>query len=254
MNRIYIVLLYILSLVTLSCGYDSFEDIELSKQQWSVTHRICELTSSPYSIQEDVIIEGVVVANDSSGNFYQEFYLQQADTAGYVSAHSSLRVRLNYFDSYIDFPLGATIAINLKGWVVRQIDDALIVGIQANDLSSIPELIPTRMIALSQTNSQLKSLQISPLKLKIEQIESSHIGQKVQLDSLYFTEQIGIYSGERELKALNSDSKISLYTSPYSNLATEGVKNGVLSIEAIVVQRDKELQLMVNSLSEITKL
>ncbi len=254
MNRVNIVLLYILSLATISCGYDSFKEMELSKQQWSTTHRISELESSPYSIQKDVIIEGVVVANDSSGNFYQEFYLQQADTTGNNSGYSSLRVRINYFDSYIDFPLGATIALNLKGLVVRRVDDALVVGIQANDISSIPELIPTRMITLSQTNYQLNSLQIAPLRLKIEDIEAKHIGQLLSLDSLYFSEQLGVYSGERELKEVGGDNKIMLYTSPYSDLATEGVENGIISIEAIVVQRDKKLQLMVNSLDKITKL
>ncbi len=58
-------------------------------------------------VNSDVIIEGVVTADDQSGNFYKEINIQDA-TGG-------LGVKMNVFDIFQSFPIGTKIAIRCNG-------------------------------------------------------------------------------------------------------------------------------------------
>lgn len=236
------------------CNYNLFDDTNSVQEQWNATHKISELTNSPYTIKDDIIVEGVVVANDSTGNFYNEFYIQEATTSYLADKFYALRVRLNYYDSYINFPTGSTIAINLKGLVVYNTEIGVVVGVQSDEITTEPELIPTQNTALTHTNIQIRTLELSPQKLKLSEITSYHIGQSVLIDSLYFKNQVGSYSGAKELGEIGTTTQIKLNTSSYSDFAASGVQNGVFNIEAIVIQGDTSLELKINSLSKITKL
>ncbi len=64
-------------------------------------------------ITDDLVVVGVVSANDKSGNLYKELYLQ--DTSGAIS------ILLNATGLYNNFPVGRQIAIKLKGlWLNNQ--------------------------------------------------------------------------------------------------------------------------------------
>ena len=55
----------------------------------------------------DAVIGGIVIANDSSGNFHKEIVIQ--DTTG------GLVILLNGYDLYLDYPVGSKIFIRVKG-------------------------------------------------------------------------------------------------------------------------------------------
>ena len=62
------------------------------------------------AIEDEVIIKGVVVADDRSGNFYQNFILQD-ETGG-------IEVRHSIANAYNFFPIGREIFIKCKGLVL----------------------------------------------------------------------------------------------------------------------------------------
>lgn len=62
------------------------------------------------AIEDDVIIKGVVVADDRSGNFFNSFILQD-ETAG-------IDVRISISNAYNFFPIGREIYIKCKGLVL----------------------------------------------------------------------------------------------------------------------------------------
>lgn len=67
-------------------------------------------------IESDLAVKGFVSSSDATGNFYKEFYLQDASenpTAG-------IGVYLNQVDSYNQFNLGREVYINLKGLYVGE--------------------------------------------------------------------------------------------------------------------------------------
>lgn len=68
-------------------------------------------TGVNYQFTEDKIIEGVVTADDKSGNFYKQIVIQDS-TGGIV-------VLLEATSLYTSYPIGRRVAIKLKGlWVV----------------------------------------------------------------------------------------------------------------------------------------
>ena len=59
------------------------------------------------NVTEDLIIEGVVIADDASGNFYRQIILQDA-TGG-------IELRLNKNELYNDFPIGRQLFVKANG-------------------------------------------------------------------------------------------------------------------------------------------
>src|SRR5688500_7260470 len=61
-------------------------------------------------INTDIIIEGIVVANDKSGNLYKEIYIQDA-TGG-------LNILLDANSLYTSFPVGRKVFIKANGLAI----------------------------------------------------------------------------------------------------------------------------------------
>ncbi len=63
----------------------------------------------------DVVFEGVVVANDVSGNVYQKIVLSELTPAGNIE---SINVSIKSTNLFSFFPLGQAVRVNLKGlWI-----------------------------------------------------------------------------------------------------------------------------------------
>lgn len=69
-----------------------------------------------FKVNEDLVIEGVVVANDVSGNLYQTLMIRNIDAA--AGTDQSIIVAVKNTCLYPYFPLGQRIRINLNGLYV----------------------------------------------------------------------------------------------------------------------------------------
>ena len=66
-------------------------------------------------VEEDLVFEGVVVANDKSGNVYQKIVLSEQTPAGYIE---SINLNIKNTNLFAYFPLGQAVRVNLKGlWI-----------------------------------------------------------------------------------------------------------------------------------------
>ncbi|MEM9886245.1 MAG: DUF5689 domain-containing protein [Bacteroidota bacterium] len=72
-------------------------------------------------VNEDVAVEGVVVANDEGGNFFKHMYIQNENGQG-------LRVNLNVTDIEDRFPVGTKVAVNANGFYLGLIQGQLQLG------------------------------------------------------------------------------------------------------------------------------
>lgn len=68
----------------------------------------------------DMIIGGVVIANDSSGNFYKQIVLQ--DSTGGIA------VSIDDYNLYASFPIGRKVYVKLKGLFMSENDGLIYVG------------------------------------------------------------------------------------------------------------------------------
>lgn len=86
-------------------------------------------------ITEDLIIEGVVIANDKTDNFYKSIVIQDS-TAG-------ITVRLDGFSLFNIYPIGRKIFIRLKGLWLGDYGGMIQLGAGVNRSDpQFPELIP----------------------------------------------------------------------------------------------------------------
>ena len=121
MNRIALALLASIALSFASCVKKDYElppDTSNDDPMLPVSHTIEELKAlngvfdyrtggDTTLITRDVVISGVVTANDKSGNIYQAIYIE--DSTG------GLKVAIDAFSLYNDYPVGRKIYIRCKG-------------------------------------------------------------------------------------------------------------------------------------------
>lgn len=111
MKRIY----YIISALILLASCEEFQPVftgkydepdAYKKETLEATHTIAQLaamykTGKPVTIDEDIIIKGVISTTDKPGNFYKSFYIQD-ETGG-------MEVKLGKNGLYNDYKLGQTV-------------------------------------------------------------------------------------------------------------------------------------------------
>lgn len=131
-------------------------------------------------IESDLVVKGYVTSSDQTGNFYKEFYIQDAPenpTAG-------VGVVLNQVDTYNQFNQGREIYIKLKDlYVGLNSSDVLTIGGQA-DGSEVGEItanqIPDFVFRSSTTATMV------PFAADPSDINDSHMGMLVALQNVQF--------------------------------------------------------------------
>ena len=181
-------------------------------------------------VQEDLVISGVIVGDDESGNIYKNLYVN--DGSG------TLVVGINATGLYAFLPVGQKIAINCKGlWK----DHVKVIG--QPDLS-YPELVPMEIDEawLSSANKADAAFFV-----KINDAEF------VEADGLtqYAPEAEGDGGNgvNRTLKVGNTN--IPFRTSTYANFATNYMKMGKVDVTGLLTQYNGEWQLTVRTSRDI---
>ena len=77
------------------------------------------ILGSTENITTDDIIEGVVIANDSSGNFYKQIIIEDS-TAG-------IAINIDDYNLYTAYPVGRNVFIKLNGLILY--DDNRLISI-----------------------------------------------------------------------------------------------------------------------------
>ncbi len=114
MKRTPVIVLLCMSLISIfsSClkkDFDAPPDNSQYDPGLTVTHTIAQLQAMPQGIPiaEDVVVAGIVVMDDKSGNYYKKIVVQ--DTSG------GIEVLLDQSNLYNDYPVGRKIYIRCKG-------------------------------------------------------------------------------------------------------------------------------------------
>lgn len=105
-------LILLLPLVAVGCGYDSFRPYEPCESQPLVPNAPVSVVvgcveQSGGRVPEGVVVEAQVVANDVAGNFYRTIVLQDASGA--------VELNVGLYDLHNSFPLGATVRVAMGG-------------------------------------------------------------------------------------------------------------------------------------------
>ena len=226
--------------------------IEQLKSQFISNQEATEIVS-------EIAVKGYVSSSDATGNFYKEFFIQDAPE----DPTAALKISLNQVESYNQFNVGREVYIYLKNLFLGETnsgDGVFTIGGSMNGDGEIEELtaneVPLYLFRSSTT---------APIVPKVvSALTSADIGIYVSIESTEFPEsQVGLpyvsptddYDTQRIVQRCSGFSYATflLETSSFANFANDILPSGGGTISGIVSKDyfGDNLVLVLNSVSDV---
>lgn len=239
-----------------SCVKDKFDapplqgqdpDITANFTLDSVIGRSAAIGGQIYEFNEDLVVSAVVVADDKSGNFYQNIILEDS-TAG-------ISLRIDRSSLYTEYPVGRRLFIKLRGLSVGTFAGLYQIGININNAV---EPIPSSVV----DNYILKGvwgLPVVPHVVSINQLNDSYQNKLIELNGVEFTaadagknyaDGYNKASINRNLKDCNGGNII-VRTSGYANFANNKTPLGNGKLLAVYSTYNGDGQLLIRGLDDV---
>ncbi|WP_299672396.1 DUF5689 domain-containing protein [uncultured Polaribacter sp.] len=223
------------------------DSIQANKYQLKSIQEVKSLYISgnePLKVVSDIVIKGYVVSSDQQGNFFREFYLQDAPenpTAG-------IKVSLNLNDSYNKFNMGREVYIYLKDLYIGETnagDGVIAIGgkINPTDVNEV------QSITLHQMENHLfrskNTETIVPKLVSLAGLNASDIGTFVIVQEVIFPTNLAGKSYVDPTEDFDTQRKIQscqtlgfaallVETSSFASFANKTLPTGGGSLKAVV--------------------
>ncbi|HMU45717.1 MAG TPA: DUF5689 domain-containing protein [Chitinophagaceae bacterium] len=251
------------SLVLFSCKKTFDEPQGPTDPGLTPTHTIRQLkamhtTSGAYDIiNSDIIISGVVVANDKSGNLYKEIYIQDG-TAG-------INLLLDANGLYNSFPVGRKVYVKCNGLCISDYNRLVQLGVKAT-VAGTPsiEAIASNLIDKYVIGGTLNNT-VTPKVVTVSQLttsmQDSLLGTLIQLNNYEFVPgdtsktfaDTSAYKNSVNLTVRNcqANSSIIIRSSGYANFAGVSAPNGNGTLTAIYTLFGTTKQLIIRDTADV---
>lgn len=205
-------------------------------------------------ITSDLVISGVVVADDKSGNLYKQLYIQDA-TGG-------LQILLDATNLYGTYPVGRRIFIKCKDLCISDYNGLMALGVKAtvNGLPSqegIPANVISRFVIGGSIGNPVTPIVVTQNQLGTN-MQDQYLGSLIQLDGYEFSDTTDTFSDTSAYKStVNLDIKncsgqtIIIRTSAYANFAAKKVPGGNGSVVAIYTTFGTTKQLLLRNAEDV---
>lgn len=219
-------------------------------------------TAQAYDIvTSDLIISGVVVADDKSGNTYKQLFIEDA-TGG-------LQVLLDANSLYGTYPVGRRIFIKCKDLCLSDYNNTMELGVKAivggvPSLEGIPASLINKYVIGGSLNNPVVPTPVTYTQLNTVYAPSTqpwqhpYIGRLIQLQDYAFTTPTSSYCDTSAYKAtLNRDIKdcsggfLTVRNSAYANFAAQPLPTGRGSIAAIYTVFGSTKQLLLRNTDDV---
>ena len=187
-------------------------------------------------ITSDLIISGIVVADDRSGNLYKQLFIQDA-TGG-------LQILLDANSLYGTYPVGRKVFIKCKDLCISDYNGTMELGVKAT-VGGLPSIegIPANLISKYVIGGSINNV-VTPIVVTQSQLgtnmQDKYLGCLIQLDNYEFLDTTLTFSDTSAYKSTqNTEIKncaseiITIRTSAYANFAGVKVPGGKGSVVAI---------------------
>ena len=250
MKKLAFLFIGLLALTFTSCVDDDFDtpEILVPSVDFDSNTTIADLISSYSggldSIGDNKIIQGVVVANDESGNIYKTLYIQDA-TAG-------IQIAIDRTSMYTEFKVGQRVYIKCQGLYLGNYGTCPQLGYIYNGaIGRIPDV----MVADHIFRDSLPGAAPSPTNLKIPTITSANLNTLIQIDSVHF-EEVGqtfstTTSTTNRTIVDEQGNTLILRTSNYANFAANTLPQGRGSVVGIISVYNGDYQLYIRDLNDL---
>lgn len=240
----------LLAAVFTSCVDDEFDqpDIVIPTVDFDSNCSIANLKASYPgtldSIEADTIIQGIVVANDESGNFYKTIVIQDA-TGG-------IELKIDRYDMYTEFKVGQRVYVKCRGLFLGDYGSLVQLGyIYNGEIGRIPDVMVDDHIFRDSLPGNAPAAAL----LTIPTLTTDYLSMLVQFDSVHFTEPGLTFSEStgttnRTLED-ESGNQILVRTSNYANFAADQIPDGIGSIRGILSVYNGDYQLYLRDINDI---
>ena len=229
------------------------------------THTIAQLKAqfatiiSGNSVQEvtdDIIIEGVVVANDETGNVYKQFIIN--DETG------AIIIGVNDVGLYAMVPIGQRVRINCKGLHIGGYGKMAQIGGLYNgkvgrmNKSVYPKHV--RLVGAPDLNQAEMQPQVIDESFFTNE-NKNNLAKFVRLENVTITEANGteLWAPEEKKNSSNvvernikmGNTKVVLRMSTYADFANEAIPTGSLNINGVMTRYNDYWQFVISSTNDI---
>ena len=201
--------------------------------------------------EEDLVVSGYVVSDDTSGNHYKLLYLQDAPENPKVS----LPVLIDQTQLHAHYPVGRKVFLKLKGLSIGYRFGVLSLGVnQGGTLAPIHS---------SKIDEHLfrscEQVPIVPKKVTLSELNTSMVGMWVVLEHMQFAAKergnsyadTGTHSVDRMLQQVSEncllEAEIPLRTSGFASFKSESLPLGKGAVKALLTAYYSDLQLVLHS-------
>ncbi len=205
---------------------------------------------SSETITTDDIIEGTVVANDSSGNFYKQIIIEDS-TAG-------IAINIDDYNLYTSYPIGRNVFVKLNGLILYDDNKLIEIGGSKdanNNINPIASPLKNNYVIKGTVNNP-----VVPKVVDISDLNDSYQNMLIQLNDLEFDEAdtSKLYADTSASKnAVSyllkncSNKSITLRTSGFASFAGVNVPNGNGSITCIYSVYNTSKQIYIRDTSDV---
>ncbi len=199
------------------------------------------------TVNDTVVIQGIVVANDESGNFYKTLVIQ--DHSG------ALEVKLNRTNLYTEFKVGQRVFIKCGGMFLGTYGGLIQLGYIYN--GSIGQL-PDIMIDAHLFRDSLPGAPPAERMLTIPSFSANDLSVLVKIENVHFPESGEVFALSSSIQSatnrnLEDDdgNVVILRTSGYANFAAALLPKGKGSIVGILSVYNGDYQLYIRDLKDL---
>ncbi len=249
-KNIFKILIFVSIILTVSCIKEDFDTppIKIPKVDFTSNTTIAELKSlynnDLDSITEDIIIQGIIIANDESGNLYKTLFIK--DNSG------GIEIKIDKTGLYNEFKLGQRVFIKCQGMYMGKYGKMQQLGYVFNNaIGRLPDVLVSKHLYKDSLPGPIPKPQL----ISIPEITSANLGTLIRLDDIYF-DTPGLPFAEQQTTTNRilkdaADNSIILRTSNYADFATEVLPEGIGSVVGIISVFNNDLQLYIRDLDDL---
>lgn len=200
--------------------------------------------NEPLKVASKIVVKGYVISSDQKGNYFREFYMQ--DAPEYPTA--GLKVSLNLSNNYNKFNFGREVYISLKDLYIGETnsgDGIITIGGKINPTDALEiQSVSTNQLEKHVFRSE-KTVEIIPKLVSLAGLNSSDIGTFVKVDNVVFPTNLQGKSFVDPTEDFDTQRKIQtcqtlgfadllLETSSFASFANKTLPLGGGTINAVV--------------------
>ncbi len=205
-------------------------------------------------ITSDIIISGIVVADDKSGNLYKQLFIQD-ETGG-------LQILLDANSLYGTYPVGRKVFIRCKDLCISDYNGTMELGVKAlvsglPSLEGIPASLISKYVVGGSINNPVVPISVTLADLTTN-MQDKYLGSLIKLEDFAFTtlgttySDTSVYKSTKNLDIKNCAGQTTIVrTSAYANFAGIQVPTGRGSIVAIYTTYGTTKQLLLRDTSDV---